>query len=140
MIVIAILFIGLGYSLIYWGANNVKQWGASTGDRTALEDGTQAVPFPVLVGVSKYTDTPTGKGTSSVTGTAGSFKHPVPFPYNKAAAMQAATGSAPAGNSTASPGTGSTVPNSPGGASISPNYPGLPGSTMPSAPIPGTNV
>lgn len=108
-----LIFISVGYPLMYWGANNIKHWNRSI--KT-----TEAAPMALLFGVS----------TPEQLNKAGSLPiHPVPFPYESTSTG----GTQPSSNS--SGGTGGNSNGNSGG--LSPNYPGGPNGTIPNPPIPG---
>jgi hypothetical protein len=75
MFIVAMLLISGGYSLAYWGIDNIVAW-ISAGDRgepsSSLSDGTSAVELPILFGLP-YHATPDKRVRPE--------NHPVPFPY-----------------------------------------------------------
>lgn len=75
MFIVAMFLIAGGYTLAYWGIDNIVAW-KSAGEMdlpsSSLSDGTAAVELPVLFGLP-YTAT-VDKNVRPET-------HPVPFPY-----------------------------------------------------------
>lgn len=117
MNIIAYAFIALGYTIMYWGANNIKHW-----DRSVQT--TEAAPLSLLFGF------PANKDTVPI--------HPIPFPYtspNASAAPPASGGTTPP-----KAGPGSQFPRNQLPSNLSPNYPGAPGSTIPTPPVGGGSV
>lgn len=116
MNIIAYAFIALGYTLAYWGANNIKHW-----DRSVQN--TEAAPMTLLFGF------PAKQDTVPI--------HPIPFPFTSKKAASTGTGDP------LNPGypvpykPKPTTPPANGG--LSPTYPGAPGSTIPTPPVRGTS-
>lgn len=124
MFPIGAAFIAAGYALVYWGADNIRNW-MQIDNNSSLSLGTQAVPLSVLVGVKGY-DAP-GPGVDPDTGKAGPLAnngpHPVPFPYKAPENLRVTPSS-------------NTTPGGGNGAQLSPNFPGGTG-TIPTPGIPG---
>jgi hypothetical protein len=115
MFIIAIAIISGGYSLVYWGANNIKAWNKSL-------QTTDAAPLSILIGV----------GNAEDLAKADKFPiHPIPFPYDSN--RYGGTSGTPSTSSSPS----APAPTGPsGGASINPNFPGNGSQPMPNPGIP----
>jgi hypothetical protein len=115
--IIAMALLGVGYTLAYWGANNIKHWDGPTK--------TDAAPMTLLFGIVDPASSP--QLLDQI------VSHPVPFPYN---APETATNPTPGSKNS----DGTTNLPTPGGGSIAvPNSAGGSGGAKlnTNSPIPG---
>lgn len=110
MNIIAVALLALGYTLFYWGANNIFQWDKSVST-------TQAATMSVLFGLAgSASDRPL---------------HPIPFPYTAATNLNGTDTASTSGDVTGTANTPQTggfgnPALSPGFTSPQANVPGVP--------------